>query len=139
MAAVRNPKPVYYPSGWDKDSIDVIHRLNSTQAEVNAAEANLRRFRRIRDEVAVERMKAEYDDLKAKAQGLYKQLAPLIARKWQLLKHKHELGESHKNELQALDDALKEIGAKWQEADNRVAAIARDLPIREARLNTSAE
>ncbi len=139
MAAVRNPKPVYYPSGWDKDSIDVIHRLNPTQADVNAAEASLKRFRRIRDEVAVERMKAEYDDLKAKAQGLYEQIEPLIVRKRQLLKHKHQLGESHKNELQSLDDKLKEIGSKWQEADNRVAAIERDYPIRLARLNSNSE
>lgn len=139
MAAARNPKPVYYPPSWEKSSIDRLHKLGMSQADINAAETNLARFRRIRDEVAVERMKAEYNDLKANAQGWYEQLEPLIARKHQLLKSKHQHGQSDKNELLALDDKLKEIGWKWQEAENQVAAIERDRPIRVARLNSSAE
>lgn len=139
MAAARNPKPVYYPPSWEKSSIDRLHKLGLNQADVNTAESNLQRFRRIRDEVAVDRMKAEYNDLKANAQGWHEQLEPLIARKRQLLKSKHLHGQSEKNELLALDDKLKEIGAMWQEAENQVAAIERDYPIRVARLNSSTE
>ncbi len=122
---------IYYPPAWDKNSIKWAHKLGLSQAEVNAAEVNLARFRRSRDEMAVERMRTEYNDLKKRETLKYHQLQRLLNIKKQLLK----ADDPSAHTLKRVDGLVREVGGEWAYLDVRIAAIEHDFPIRQARLS----
>lgn len=134
MVAQSKTDWIKYPWKWEVESIDKLNNLSLSQADVDAIEANLDRFRQIRDELAVKRYVEVYEDLKRQVAKLYAELHPLVDEQWAIMKMHKELRANYAKRLHFLDEEIRRVGELWADANNELAGIDNDYANRMKRL-----
>lgn len=123
-----------FPPTWTRESCARLAALGIEPDEVESIESRLAHFRRIRDEVAVERYQARLRDLRQTVSALRNELSPLIAERWSILRLDKSVRVRYAFRLQTLNDEIRRIGELYQAADHELTGIEADYPRRVARL-----
>lgn len=123
-----------FPSTWTRESCERMTARGIEPEEVEEIEAHLIDFRRIRDEVAVERYRIRLPELRKEVSALRNALSPLIAERWSILRLDKAVRTHYLQRLKNLDDEIQRIGDLYQMADTELNGIEADYPCRLARL-----
>lgn len=133
MAAELIPE-MAFPATWKRESCDRMAALGIEPDAIAAIEDRLTRFRRIRDEVAVERYRARLPDLRKQVSALRNELSPLVAERWSILRLDRPVRAKYLHRLAWLDDEIRRVGEIYETADAELRGIEADYPRRLARL-----
>lgn len=128
-----------FPSTWKRESCERLTARGIEPDEVEAIESRLAAFRRVRDEIAVERFKARLSDLRKEVSARRNELSPLLAERRAILRLHGTTRLHYTHRLKWLNDEIDRVGNLYQAADAELTGIEADYPRRLARLKGAAD
>lgn len=137
MTTIEKPELIpsmAFPATWRAESCERLAALGIEPDEVEAIECRLTDFRRVRDEIAVERYKARLPEVRKEVSALRNELSPLIAERRAILRLGGKARIHYAHRLKNLNDEIDRVGQLYQAADSELTGIEADYPRRLARL-----